>query len=209
MPQEEKTDLRIQKTEQALLDAMHKLLQSKPYDKITVSDLCSEANIRRATFYAHFKDKYDFLAFCIQKKQACFDASCTDFDDHDVAEYHIIILRDMLKYLQENKALFDHTTRHSGTMGAIDLFAGQMLQLFENKVRLLEQSGITLVAPPEIIATFFSSAMLGVARWWLMSEDGMTEDELIRHVQAIMTACMPSVAQKKEGNHERQPAKEQ
>ena len=57
----EKEDLRVRKTKKALFDAFIKLLSQKPFDEITVNELCDEAGVRRATFYKHYSDKFDFL----------------------------------------------------------------------------------------------------------------------------------------------------
>lgn len=57
----EKKDLRSTKTERALNTAMFSLLEKRNFGEITVSDICEEALISRATFYAHYIDKYDFL----------------------------------------------------------------------------------------------------------------------------------------------------
>lgn len=56
-----KSDLRIVKTEKVLNAAMFALLARCNFGKITVRDICEEAQISRATFYARFADKYDFL----------------------------------------------------------------------------------------------------------------------------------------------------
>lgn len=63
-----RADLRITKTARALSSALFTLLQGRNFGKITVSDICEEALISRATFYAHFIDKYDFL----ERWLACF-----------------------------------------------------------------------------------------------------------------------------------------
>lgn len=54
-------DLRVKKTYRALYDALITVLNYRNFGAITVNDLCSEAFISRATFYAHFNDKYDLL----------------------------------------------------------------------------------------------------------------------------------------------------
>ena len=69
---EEKTDLRIRKTYKALCDAFVTILEKKRFDDLTVNELCDEAMIRRATFYKHFADKYDFFSFFIRQKQDQF-----------------------------------------------------------------------------------------------------------------------------------------
>lgn len=49
-----------------IADAMKRLLVIKPLEKIFVTEICREAEIERPTFYYHFKDKYDLMAwiFC-------------------------------------------------------------------------------------------------------------------------------------------------
>ena len=56
-----KIDLRIVKTYSKLKEALSLMMQQTPFDDITVFELCEKAGVRRATFYKHFKDKYDFL----------------------------------------------------------------------------------------------------------------------------------------------------
>lgn len=63
-----KLDLRVRKTYNALILAYEELCVEKPFDKITVNELCERAAIRRPTFYKHFIDKYDFLNFFIKNK---------------------------------------------------------------------------------------------------------------------------------------------
>ena len=49
-----------------IADAMKRLLVKKPLQKIFVTEICREAEIERPTFYYHFQDKYDLMAwiFC-------------------------------------------------------------------------------------------------------------------------------------------------
>jgi len=56
-----KEDLRITKTKRDLRNAIIILLKDKPFEKVTVSDICEKAMINRMTFYKHFQDKYDLI----------------------------------------------------------------------------------------------------------------------------------------------------
>ena len=40
---------------------MKKLMRQKPFEKISVSDICSDCGINRKSFYYHFRDKYDLV----------------------------------------------------------------------------------------------------------------------------------------------------
>ena len=54
-----KTDRRVKYTKQAIRDGFLKLLSRKPIEKISVTEICREADINRGTFYSHYNDPYD------------------------------------------------------------------------------------------------------------------------------------------------------
>lgn len=56
-----KVDRRVQKTRQALRDALTELIRERPYDEITVQHLTERAQVARSSFYVHFRDKDDLL----------------------------------------------------------------------------------------------------------------------------------------------------
>ena len=56
-----------------IADKMRALLKQKPLEKIRVTEICKAADIERPTFYYHFKDKYDLVAWMF-----CTDAYGTD-----------------------------------------------------------------------------------------------------------------------------------
>ena len=40
---------------------MKKMMRRKPFEKISVSDICNDCGINRKSFYYHFRDKYDLV----------------------------------------------------------------------------------------------------------------------------------------------------
>lgn len=54
-------DPRVLRTRQFIKEAFRELLQSKGFDSITIYDIAQKATINRATFYAHYEDKYALL----------------------------------------------------------------------------------------------------------------------------------------------------
>lgn len=53
--------IRMTRTRKALIEAFVGLVNERDFAKITVQDLTERAQINRATFYAHYQDKYDLL----------------------------------------------------------------------------------------------------------------------------------------------------
>src|SRR5512140_3511261 len=63
----EKIDPRVKRTRILLEDAFMKLLQEKGFQAVTVQDIAEKAGVNRATFYAHFADKYSLLDHSIRQ----------------------------------------------------------------------------------------------------------------------------------------------
>lgn len=61
----ERSSERIINGQEKFLGAFMKMLDEKPYEKITVSDLCRKAGVSRNTFYRNFSDKEDLLYFLV------------------------------------------------------------------------------------------------------------------------------------------------
>ncbi|MBQ8835281.1 MAG: TetR/AcrR family transcriptional regulator [Oscillospiraceae bacterium] len=49
----------FKRTDKAIMQALISLLNKKPFEKITIQDILDETPVTRATFYAHYRDKYE------------------------------------------------------------------------------------------------------------------------------------------------------
>lgn len=49
------------RTDKAIMQALMHLMREKPFEKITVQDILDETPVTRATFYAHYHDKYEII----------------------------------------------------------------------------------------------------------------------------------------------------
>ena len=77
-PMKNKTDRRIQRTRQSLRNALLELIKEKGFDAISTEEITERANVGRATFYLHYKDKEDLL---LEE----FSEMARDFDFDDAA----------------------------------------------------------------------------------------------------------------------------
>jgi AcrR family transcriptional regulator len=57
----DKPNRQVERTKSWIFDALMLLMDEKPYNKITVSDICERAGIARPTFYRNFDDKDDVI----------------------------------------------------------------------------------------------------------------------------------------------------
>jgi AcrR family transcriptional regulator len=65
---EAKLDPRVKRTRALLQQALGELVQEKPFGRITVQDIAARAEVNRATFYAHFEDKYALLNYALHEE---------------------------------------------------------------------------------------------------------------------------------------------
>lgn len=56
----------FKRTDKAIIQALISLLMHKPFEKITVQDILEETPVTRATFYAHYRDKYEIAEKMLQ-----------------------------------------------------------------------------------------------------------------------------------------------
>jgi AcrR family transcriptional regulator len=66
-PIQEKLDPRVKRTRSLIEQAFMELLDEKDFQSITVNDITERAEVNRATFYAHFTDKYALLGHVIRQ----------------------------------------------------------------------------------------------------------------------------------------------
>lgn len=62
-----KTDPRVLRTRKLIDEAFLAVLNDKGFEELSVQDVADRAGINRATFYAHYGDKYDLMADWIRK----------------------------------------------------------------------------------------------------------------------------------------------
>jgi AcrR family transcriptional regulator len=60
-------DPRVKRTRGLILQSFESLLAQKNFANISVQDVTDKAEINRATFYAHFQDKYTLLDYSINQ----------------------------------------------------------------------------------------------------------------------------------------------
>lgn len=63
-----------ERTRRALFDSLGQLLAAKPFDKITLSDVATNAHVGRTAVYNHFADKEDLLLAYIENETRSYVA---------------------------------------------------------------------------------------------------------------------------------------
>lgn len=165
--EEKKMDRRVKYSLMVIKNSFIKLLKQKPISKITIKEICSDADVNRATFYAHYLDQYDLLQ---QIEQELIDGINGYLYGHDlnyISEAPVDMLEKILEYVKENAELFDLLLSLNGDIKfqqeVIKIIGGQHF----SKMTTDKDSS-------EYMFLFYASGSIGVIQKWL--KDGMKKD---------------------------------
>ena len=132
---EMKQDLRITKTYRALTEAFFELLSQKKFEDITVNEICNRAVVRRATFYKHFGDKFEFFVFMVKEIQEAFMEKSSK-EASNSREYYANIIRFLIEFLDENEQLVNSVRGSSYFSAMIDVLIEQIVEDVNHLYRL-------------------------------------------------------------------------
>lgn len=183
------TDLRIIKTRKALCDAFIILLGEKPFEDITVNELCKKAMVRRATFYQHFEDKYDFLSFFIRQTREDFTP---DEKEHAVNKskysYFVYLFGELVSFVDAHKKLVESILKSNMLSTLLKIFSEEMTMNILSKLQEKQNQGITFSVPIELLASFYSGGIIQTLFFWLKSNKEMPKDKLMEYLENILSS---------------------
>ncbi len=173
-------DKRIIKTRKLIQSALTQLMKEKGFDKITVKDITEKAFINRATFYLHYKDKYDLLEQSENSmleeiellKQGIRKTYHGNFIPIANPNNIIPFLTKLYEYISDNSEFMKVILGPNGDLS----FQLKLKSSIENFILENAESNKNINdsnLPIKYLTVMASSCQLGVIQNWL--EDGMKE----------------------------------
>ena len=68
-------------TKKALLAAFGELIEEKPFNKITITDLTKKCGLNRMTFYYHFDDIYELMIWGLESQMLEVSRDCINYEN--------------------------------------------------------------------------------------------------------------------------------
>lgn len=179
-------DLRVQKTRKALFDTLLSLLNRKRFDAITVNELCDQALVRRATFYQHFADKYDFFsAFVHHISESFYHQLPLDFTTDTPQKTYAQLFSQFLSFLEENEKLIYNCMDSNAFPLLLDIIAEEINQRTLQIIRDSRSQTPATNPPAEILASFLTGGLVQIAKDWIHTPD-WAKDDVIRDVHVLL-----------------------
>lgn len=181
-----KIDRRIQRTRLSLRAALLGLLKQKNYDDISIEEITEHANVGRATFYLHYKDKEDLLLeefseMANEKAQtlseipfsAWFPIVDNPESEPEKSDSPLPLLM-VFQHIKEHSDLYYillKSSKSSRTFERIRKISTETIIKFVQAKLITDPIPILFKVPIDFFAAYFSGALLSTVDWWL--EEGM------------------------------------
>lgn len=95
-------------TKNILEQSLRDLLKAKRFDKISVEDITRHCSASRATFYRHFKDKYDLMSWSYTHRVHVF------VEENSRPESWRNLFYQIMTFLYDNKNYFKAVVEYEG-----------------------------------------------------------------------------------------------
>ena len=178
----EKLDPRVKRTRQLLEQAFTQLIHEKEFQSISVQDIADRAEITRATFYAHFPDKYALLDYKTRQEfRAEIEKRTLNACHYSQDNLRALILA-VCEFIREAN-------------GQCKSPRGQFEPLMEAQVKaqikdllLTWLDQVDSNVSPEILSTAASWAIYGLAQYWNDEKDRKPLNKFVEQVLPLAEA---------------------
>lgn len=165
-----RVDPRITRTQKLIRDALMSLLAEKSFESISVQDIAERATINRATFYAHFPDKFALLEAITRDEVG---AKLSQGDPLSASD-----TRDLLKSV--GRSVFGFVGQHGDCKIDRD-FEPQFESAIEAQVAEFLRPSFG-----DCTAHLIASALVGAAMNWRHHAQKMDPDPIVNNIVGIL-----------------------
>ncbi len=170
----QKEDRRVKYSKMVLRESFIQLLSEKDISQITIKEICENADVNRATFYAHYSDQYDLMRKLENELLDNVGAYLYDCKKAGVApsrdcdwEKTVEMVEKIFDYIRENAQLCKLLLNDRGDLS----FQKRIMMLVYDDIidSLIKDRGITK-EEAEYTYAFAITGCVGAAQKWLEND---------------------------------------
>lgn len=181
-----KESRRVTMTKAMLKDSLLELMAKKPLSKISIKEICENADINRTTFYTHYTDQY---ALCDEIENDSVEKINTCLAKVSIRENRIQGLSEFLEYMKANGDLFKILMRS-------DFHNSFRVRFSEVAVKKLAELDYHENIPEnekDYIFRFMFMGTLGMLEKWIENDFDKSPDELAVFILSLMPSISASM----------------
>lgn len=172
------------RSRQMIRQAYMELLQEKPYEKITATDIIHRADINRSTFYAHYPDARGILDEIVTEITQMFQTVLSTIDFGTFFEDPTPILQMLIDFLQRNMGLYQMLLRSSMALEQAEQLKKVLIQqaLESPNLPIKDRNSVEV----KIRVRMLLSGLVDTCRQWLEGEFDCSLEDAAREVASMV-----------------------
>lgn len=167
-------------TKNALADSLKALLELRPVDKITISDITDDCGVNRMTFYYHFQDIYDLLEWSwIREANKVLNGKKT----YDTWQQGFL---QIFNAVSENKQIVMNIY-HSVNREQIEIYLYKLT--YDLLFGVIEENAAGMDVRDDdkkFIADFYKYAFVGLILDWIKNGMKANPSQIIEHLDVLI-----------------------
>ncbi len=164
---------------QHIADKMLELMKQKPISRIRITEICAMCEIERSTFYYHFRDKYELVAWIFFRTARNVNV----IDIKEAAESVKNMKNEMLFYIRA----YEDTSQNALWQYMLEYFAAEYTKAAE---RILHTGSLDRQLLFSI--RLYCYGAIGMTKEWVLNDNVTPAEEVVE----MMFCSMPERLQK-------------
>lgn len=180
-------DPRVKRTRQLIVQAFIELLAEKNFRAISVQDVAERATVNRATFYAHFEDKYALMDHFIRDgfQQALAGQLPASFP-FTMDNLHLLT-RTVLEYLAQFHGRCRASNKPHAELTPEATVQNELYKFILNWLSQTPPADSRCQATLDTAAMVMSWAIFGVGLQWSNGPKTVSADQMACQIVAVLT----------------------
>lgn len=169
-------------TKKAIADGFKSIMEKKPFEKITISDITSSCGLNRQTFYYHFQDKYELLNWIFYNEAITVFTDGLDFDNWSEQ------LLKMLIVIKNNSKFYTNALNTEYGNEFRNYLFSISSKLFNEVIDKI-RNGYIEDSDKKFISDFFAYGIAGSIIKWVTTGMKETPESIALHMKNLVNDC--------------------
>ncbi|MEU0932545.1 MULTISPECIES: TetR/AcrR family transcriptional regulator [unclassified Embleya] len=179
-------DRRVRRSRRALRQALVDLVLEKGFQPITVEEITARADVARATFYAHYRDKDDLLVGIVRDLAEDRERLLPAVVQAQTRGFTGLPVRYIFEHAEQERDVYRVILRGEGDGRALREFTAIICDRVEQVFReRAEEHGATPRVPLDVVARAWTGELVGVLTWWVEADTGYSATEITTHLRDL------------------------
>ena len=176
-----KDSISTRRTYLLLKAALFRELEAAPFERITLTDICSRSMIPRSTFYRYFEDKYDLLQYCLLSlvNELGLTKEVLSLKDAESMKQFLQIL---IRHLNENMDCYRKIYEANKDGELMGILRNGLLLIFTKKLEDAEKDGIKARIAYPILSCLLTDFFFSVIKCYLELSGQFDTDVFIENI---------------------------